>query len=317
MAAGFPLLDHPNDPLQPVGVAPYPANVVGGKRWNAALAYLDPARTRSNLVVEGETLVDRIVIERGRASSVVTADGRGFDAGTVILAAGAYFSPSILVRSGIGPKSELAQLDIPVAAALPVGDRLLDHYGTDVCWKPSIRLDSETAAHEREHALFQPHVVLKAASSRCEPGSWDLHMLTWLGNAESTGRYEAYALVFHMKPLSTGTVRVRSTDPREAPVVERGYLSRDEDLTTLLDGIDVARRLAATAPLRELLAEEIPLARRTRSVTCRRPCATTSTPLGRARWARWSTATAACSESRGSSSPTPRSCRRSRVRTRT
>jgi len=257
MAAGFPLLDHPNDPLQPVGVAPYPANVVGGKRWNAALAYLDPARTRSNLVVEGETLVDRIVIERGRASSVVTADGRGFDAGTVILAAGAYFSPSILVRSGIGPKSELAQLDIPVAAALPVGDRLLDHYGTDVCWKPSIRLDSETAAHEREHALFQPHVVLKAASSRCEPGSWDLHMLTWLGNAESTGRYEAYALVFHMKPLSTGTVRVRSTDPREAPVVERGYLSRDEDLTTLLDGIDVARRLAATAPLRELLAEEI------------------------------------------------------------
>ncbi len=175
----------------------------------------------------------------------------------MILAAGAYFSPSILVRSGIGPKSELAQLDIPVAAALPVGDRLLDHYGTDVCWKPSIRLDSETAAHEREHALFQPHVVLKAASSRCEPGSWDLHMLTWLGNAESTGRYEAYALVFHMKPLSTGTVRVRSTDPREAPVVERGYLSRDEDLTTLLDGIDVARRLAATAPLRELLAEEI------------------------------------------------------------
>ena len=106
MAAGFPLLDHPNDPLQPVGVAPYPANVVGGKRWNAALAYLDPARTRSNLVVEGETLVDRIVIERGRASSVVTADGRGFDAGTVILAAGAYFSPSILVRSGIGPKVE-------------------------------------------------------------------------------------------------------------------------------------------------------------------------------------------------------------------
>ena len=64
---GLPLLDDPDDPASPVGVAPFPANVVDGARWNAAFAYLDHARARPNLAILAETLVDRIVVRGARA----------------------------------------------------------------------------------------------------------------------------------------------------------------------------------------------------------------------------------------------------------
>jgi choline dehydrogenase len=256
-ATGFPFLSDPDDATQTVGVAPYPANVVDGRRWNAALAYLEPARSRANLVVAGDTLVDRVVFDGTRASGVVTAEGGLVEAETVILAAGAYFSPAILMRSGIGPETELARLGIPLRLALPVGERLLDHHGSDVGWEPSPRLQSETADHARAAGLFGPHTVLKAASGRCTPGSWDLHLLSWMSATETPGRYEAGALVYHMKPLSTGRLGLRSTDPVDPPLVERGYLGREEDLTTLLEGIEIARAIAASEPLRELLDGEL------------------------------------------------------------
>jgi choline dehydrogenase len=256
-AAGFPLLSDPDDPEQPVGVAPYPANVVDGRRWSAALAYLDPARRRANLVVSGDTLVDRVAFDRSRVSGVVTGRGEPIEAETVILTAGAYFTPAILMRSGIGPEDELSRLGIPIRQSLSVGERLFDHYGTDVGWRPSQRLDAEMSEHVRRTPLFRPHVVLKAASSRCPPGTWDLHLLTWIDPAEEPERYDVRALVFHMKPLSTGRVGLRSKDPGDLPLVEHGYLSRDEDVAVLLEGIETARAIATNDPLRELLDHEL------------------------------------------------------------
>jgi choline dehydrogenase len=78
-----------------------------------------------------------------------------------------------------------------------------------------------------------------------------------MGPVEEADSFVAYALVFHMKPLSVGRVTLRSTDPADLPLVERGLVSREEDLATLLDGIEIARRIGGTAPLRELLAEEL------------------------------------------------------------
>ena len=256
--AGFPALSDPNDPAQPVGVAPYPANVVDGVRWNAAFAYLDPIRARPNLEIAGGVLVDRVLFHGARATGVVTADGQRVDADTVFLAGGAYFTPAVLMRSGIGPEAELRRLGIVVVEPLPVGERLLDHCGVDVGWRGSADLDAATAAHERDAGLFSSHVVLKAASRHCPAGTWDLHLMTWTSPAADRPRgYDAVALVFHMKPLSTGRLSLRSTDPTESPLVERGFLAHDEDLETILDGIEIARRVAAEEPLRGLLAEEL------------------------------------------------------------
>jgi choline dehydrogenase len=256
-SAGFPLLADPDDPAEPVGVAPFPANVVDGTRWNAAFAYLDDARARSGLAIFDRTLVDRVLVEGRRATGVVTADGRRFDADTVILAAGTYFSPAILCRSGIGPEAELRRLGIPVVEVLPVGERLLDHCGTGVGWEPSEELHAATASHEEEHDLYEAHFVLKAASGGCSEGSWDLHFLSWMGRAPEPGRYEVSVGFFHMKPLSTGRVRLRSTDPEDEPLVERGFLAFAEDLSTLLDAVEIARTLPATDPLRQLVESEL------------------------------------------------------------
>jgi choline dehydrogenase-like flavoprotein len=254
--AGFARVADPDDPEAPVGIVPLAANVVDGMRWNAAVAYLDAARGRANLTVRGNTVVDRVALEQGRARAVVTAGGERIDAEEVVLAAGAYFSPAILMRSGIGPEQELARLGIDVVSALPVGERLLDHCGTDVAWEATERLQSDTAAEAEAFPLFEPHAVVKAASNACDPGSWDLHLLSWVSPGDAPGRYGVAALVFHMKPLSHGRVRLRSTSPLDVPIVERGFLTREEDVATLLDGIELARAIGAAEPLHALLAGE-------------------------------------------------------------
>ncbi len=113
------------------------------------------------------------------------------------------------------------------------------------------------AAHEREHGLYEVHVVVKAASTSCAPGTWDLHVLPSVRRSEEPGPYEVRAVFFHMKPLSTGRLRLASADPAALPIVERGFLSRPEDLTPLLEALELARTLAATAPLSTLVAGEL------------------------------------------------------------
>ena len=104
VAAGVPRVADLNDPDDVAGVAASPVNIWQGQRWNSALAYLDPVRTRPNLTVAGEALVERVEIERGRAVAVWVASGgatRRIAANRIVLAAGAYESPAILLRSGI------------------------------------------------------------------------------------------------------------------------------------------------------------------------------------------------------------------------
>ncbi len=255
--AGLPLLDDPDDPSRPVGVSSLPSNVVEGTRWNAAFAYLDAARTRANLSVVPDTTVDRVALAGTRATGVLTAAGGRIDAGVVVLTAGAYLTPAILLRSGIGPEDELVRHALPVVEALPVGEPLLDHHGTGIGWERTSVLDRETAAHvARTGELFRPHAFVKAASTSCAPDAWDLHVLSWTTRSEDGSGYEAGISVFHMKPASAGRVGLRSRDPAALPVVERGFLRDATDLPVVVEGIELARELAARPPLARLLGPE-------------------------------------------------------------
>jgi choline dehydrogenase len=256
--AGFPLLDDPDDPGRPVGRATLPVNVVEGTRWNAAFAYLDPARDRPNLHVLADTTVDRLALDGTRAAGVITASGDRIDAGLVVLAAGAYLTPAILLRSGIGPEEELARHAIPVVESLPVGEHLLDHHGTGVGWERTPTLDRETAENvARAGPLFRPHAFVKAASESCAPGSWDLHVLSWASPADDGSGYEAGISVYHMKPGSAGRVTLRSRDAAAPPVVERGFASDPGDLDVVVEGIQLVRDLASRQPLARLLGPEV------------------------------------------------------------
>ncbi len=257
MALGLPFLDDPDDLARPTGVARLPANVVDGVRWSTPLAYLDDARSRPNVTIFEETLVDRIELSGGRAVAVFTATGERIEAAVIVLAAGAYFTPAILLRSGIGPEEELARHAIPVVEALPVGEALLDHHGTGIRWSQTGALDRETADHVAQTGpLFLPHAFVKAASSACAPNAWDLHLVSWTSPADDGSGYEASMGVFHMKPGSAGRVGLRSRDPNELPVVERGFLRDPRDLATVVEGLELARELAAQEPLARLLGTE-------------------------------------------------------------
>ena len=256
--AGFPLLDDPDDAARPVGRATLPVNLVDGARWNTAFAYLDPGRARPNLTVLAETAVDRLAVDGTRAEGVITAAGERIDAGLVVLAAGAYFTPAILLRSGVGPEDELARHAIPVVETLPVGEALLDHHGAALGWERTPVLDRETADHvARTGAIFRPHAFVKAASTSCPPGSWDLHVLSWTSPSDDGSGYEAGLSAFNMKPASAGRVRLRSRDPAALPVVERGFLRDPSDLDVVVEGLELARGLAARPPLARLLGPEL------------------------------------------------------------
>ncbi len=256
---GFPLLGDPNNPAVPVGVAPSPANVACGVRWNTAFAYLDPARARRNLTILADALVDRVLLRGSRAVGVLLADGRQIEAETVVLTAGAYFTAAILLRSGIGPESELQRHGLPVVAALPVGERLLDHCGSGIAWEPTEELQALTVTHVSETGgLFEPHAVLKAASRGCPVGSWDIQLLPWTNAFKGTrDRFEFSCGCFHMKPLSEGRVRLRSADPTDLPEIRRGFLTDHRDLPVIVEALELARAVAAAEPLQRLLAREL------------------------------------------------------------
>ena len=258
LSLGLAFLEDADDPVRRTGAARLPVNIAEHTRWNTAFAYLDRARPRPNLTLLAETTIDRIALDGTRAIGAVTADGERINADVVVLTAGAYFTPAILLRSGVGPEPELARHRIPVAATLPVGTVLLDHHGTGVNWQSTGLLDQVTADHVRRTGpLFAPHALVKAASSACDATSWDLHLVSWTNAADGRDRYEASVGVFHMKPASAGRLQLRSRDPRDLPEVERGFLGDPSDLRTIVEGLELTRALAEQAPLARLLGPEL------------------------------------------------------------
>ena len=141
------MLDDFNDLSSPEGAAYVPVNVHGFARWNTAFAYLDGARTRDNLTVIADALVDRVLLD-GRAPAArrcSSTDGRSRSAAElVIVSAGAFGSPGILLRSGIGPGDQLAELGIEVAHDLHgVGANLQDHCGVNIVFGAAPELERE------------------------------------------------------------------------------------------------------------------------------------------------------------------------------
>ncbi|MBG4952992.1 GMC family oxidoreductase N-terminal domain-containing protein [Pseudomonas aeruginosa] len=234
------------------GVGPYPMNVVNGVRVNTGMAYLDNAvRGRANLSIRGDALVDRVLFEGKRAVGVRLASGEEIHAGEVILSAGAYGSPAILLRSGVGPADELKALSIPLLADLPVGRRLKDH---------PFYYNAYAARPERIGA--QSPVIgakLWTHSSRAQNGELDLHITaTHLFPAEMSPTGGGFVLAVALtRPQSLGSVRLASRDPAVAPLIDLNFLAEAEDRARLLEGVKLARRIGRSEPLAGLIHAEL------------------------------------------------------------
>lgn len=221
----------------------HPVNIVNGVRWHTGFAYVDPARARENLTILADTIADRVLLEDGRATGAL-AGGRELRAETVVVSASAYGSPAILLRGGIGPDGEVAQL--------PVGEGLVDHVGVSAAWEPTERLLAETAAHEAEHGLYMGQVTVAASSRSCPPGVRDLFVFPSLEVGP-----EISGAAFAMKPHSQGSVRLNGADPETPLAIDHGFLRDERDVEVLVEGFERLRELAASPEVAPYAGSEL------------------------------------------------------------
>jgi choline dehydrogenase len=250
VAEGFSRVEDFNG-ADPGGVGGYPVNVVDGVRQNTGMVYLtEEVRNRPNLKISGDVLVDRVMFDRRRAVGVVTASGAEIPAGEVILSGGSYGSPAILLRSGVGPAADLAELGIDVVADLPVGQRLQDqpfYYNAYALKTDALDMRPAVGA------------FLWGQSSEARDDHLDIHVaVTHLMPPEYSPTGGAIALsVAVVKPDSRGTLALRSRDPREQPEIDCNFLAEDRDARRMLEGVKLARRIGRNPALAQFLELEI------------------------------------------------------------
>jgi choline dehydrogenase len=259
--AGLPVVTDLNDLDEDVGIGLNPINIVDGVRWNTAFAYLDPQRGRGTLTVCGDTLVDRLLIRGGRVDGVaVLRDGapRAVRCGRVVLCGGAYGSPAVLLRSGVGDPATLQALDIATLVdRRGVGRNLHDHPATGLVFSGTPTLEQRMRDFAARRWMPEEQTIAKARSPRCSRG-FDLHIFPTGGPTRDGTGWLWWFPIAAMTPRSRGAVRLRSADPGASLDIDHGFLTDPdgEDLRVLLDGIALARTWAAATPLAELLGEE-------------------------------------------------------------
>ncbi len=264
------------------GAGYYQTTMRDGVRSSTAAAYLKPARGRAKLRVVPEALATRILFEGQRASGVEYLRGgetvKAFAGGEVIVASGSFNSPQLLQLSGIGPAERLHALGIPVIANLPgVGENLSDHYFGRLiyrCHEPLTLNDAVRdwrlgAAAVLRYALFRRgYFAIPALSAGCfarvlpSAETPDIQLSIALYSMRNLGdsldAFSGVSGIFTLlRPESRGSVRIKSSDPRQAPAIDPNYLATPKDRETLVAGARALRRIFQAPALAGRMAEEV------------------------------------------------------------
>lgn len=254
------------------GVSLFQLTSRDGVRYSTAEGYLHPNRTRSNLTIVLGALVDKVVVEGGRAVGVsysVGGEARIDHADSeVILSAGAVGSPAILLRSGIGPAADLQALGLTVHADLPVGQNLHDHLffpltfitprgghrGTALHFLSGMLRERVTGGTWFGRSVFEVVAFLRTHGSDGIP-NLQLHTLPWAYPHPNQDNTEVRPTVdtraaFTVQPTliypkSRGELRLRSLDPGDKLHIDPHYLEHPDDARTLLEGIALTREIMA------------------------------------------------------------------------
>jgi choline dehydrogenase len=239
-AVGFPVVEDHNRPGA-VGAGRMPMSSRAGRRVTTADAYLPVGRTPPSLTIRPDAHVADVVFDRTRASGVRLVDGAVIEAGWVVLCAGTYGSPAILMRSGVGPAENLRSVGIPVRLDLPgVGANLADHGGVDIdC---GYRRAARTASILHLIATFHS----AAAASDEAPD-----LMLWLSDPRGDPPIFEIDVVL-LRPRSRGTVRLRSANPTEPPCIELPSMTDPFDVERLAEGYRRGHEVASRPEVRRL-----------------------------------------------------------------
>jgi choline dehydrogenase-like flavoprotein len=263
------------------GIGYFHVNQKRGRRWSSARGFLKPALSRPNLRLETNVLVDRLIIENGRATGVRFS--RGGDIvevrakGEVILCAGSIGSVQVLHRSGIGPSDWLIPLGIEtVLDRQGVGRNLQDHLQQRAIYKvEGVRTLNETyysllrrglmgldyALRRRGPLTMAPSQlgIFTRSDPRRERANIQFHVqpLSLDKFGDPLHRFPAITVsACNLQPTSRGTVRLRSAKPDDAPSIAPNYLSTDADREVAADAIRTTRRLMKQKALTPYHPEE-------------------------------------------------------------
>jgi len=256
------------------GFGLYQVTQKGGERWTAARAYVEPARDRMEIITGA--LTEKILVENGRATGVVIAQGWGRKRtvrarGAVVLSAGAFGSPQILQLSGIGPAAHLQSVGIDVVHdKAAVGADLQDHIdyvsSFETTSKEDFFGDSLSGTVRMAKAFFEHRRKRTGILTTCfaeAGGFWrstpeapapDIQyhfvpaMLEDHGRTKVKGHgFSCHACV--LRPESRGTVRLASPDARKAPLIDPAFLTDERDMATLRRGVREMHRIFSAPAL--------------------------------------------------------------------
>ncbi len=234
---GFPFAEDHNHP-DATGIGTGPWNVDSdGVRVSTAIAYLQSARQRSNLTIKPNSLIDRVLLDGNRAVGVILENGGTREqvyARRITLCAGAIGSPTILLRSGIGPDDDLHSVGIEPQISLPgVGTNLIDHAGVGLRWT------ARAGVMDDNTPMFQ--TVLRYTAPHSNQAN-DMQVLHFQLGSQGVLGLSAKL----MKPQSIGSLKLRDQDPHTQPFIQLNLASDPEDVRRLAEGFRLLGRFVQT-----------------------------------------------------------------------
>ncbi len=260
------------------GFGMYQVTQKGGERWSAARAYLTP---RPNLAIKTGALVERLVIKQGRVTGVAVRFGQRREVlrarGGVVLSAGAFGSPQVLMLSGIGPGAHLAQHGITVTRdCAAVGSDLQDHIDYVSSFQTAStepfgdslggtwRMIKAIIEHRRKRTGIMTTCFAEAGGFwRSQPDlpapDIQYHFVPAMLEDHGRAKVKGHGFSIHacvLRPASRGTVRLAVGDPAAAPAIDPNFLSDPRDLATLRAGVRLSHRIAAAPPLSEYAPQD-------------------------------------------------------------
>ncbi len=279
---GVPVISDYNGEEQE-GVSTFQQSAHDGLRYSSSRGYITNLAP-ATLTVQTEVHVNKVVLEGTRAVGVEVVDKKGGvrvvrAAKEVIISAGVFGSPQILMLSGIGPAAHLGQHGIQVVADLPVGDNLHDHLFVPLTFNmdnavhrgiPSYFARGLAKEFTRGGSFLATTVFETAAFVRT-PQATDvpdlqIHVLPWAypsPNQDAAVRHNVdrnrsltimSTLIY---PKSRGTLRLASADPNAAPLIDFNYLAEESDRRLLLDGIDMIREIMRAPVIKGSVKREL------------------------------------------------------------
>ena len=266
-AAGFPVTQDVNG-YQQEGFGPFDRNIDRGERASTAHAFINPARSRPNLRIRTDTVVTKVLLEGRRARGVVCSSDGGAETlraeREVILAAGAFHSPQLLMLSGVGPADHLRDHGIAVAHDLPgVGGNLQDHLEVHLQWRADRRHARNRYAGPLASLVVGARWFLTrrgvCASTQVEVGAFtrtspqaahpdiQYHFFPFLLEGWRPSRSESgfCVCVGTLRERSRGTLRLACADPTAPPLIDFNYLDDPRDLDDLRTCVHQAREVVS------------------------------------------------------------------------